>query len=63
MRPCQLHGCAVDEALAKAEAKGVQVEPAPVAPQLVLVVPEGQAGVGLLQQQLSRRSFPEPNRT
>lgn len=62
MRPGQLHGSAVDEALAEAEAKWVQVEPAPVAHQLVLV-PEGQTGVGLLQQQLSHRSFPEPNRT
>lgn len=31
VRPGQLHGSAVDEALAEAEAKRVQVEPAPVA--------------------------------
>lgn len=62
--PCLLHGSAVNEALAKAEAKRVQVELAPVTQQLVLVVPEGQARVGLLQQQqLSCGSPPELNRT
>lgn len=63
--PCLLLGSAVNEALAKAEAKRVQVELAPVTQQLVLVVPEGQTRVGLLQQQqqLSSSSPPELNRT
>lgn len=61
--PRQPHGPAVDlDPPAKAEAKRVQVEAAPVAQQLVLVVPEGQAGLGLLQQQLSHRSLPETKR-
>lgn len=63
MRLRQLHGSAVGEALAEAEAEGVQVEPALVAQQLVQVVPEDQTGVGLLQQQLPHDSLPEPNRT
>lgn len=62
--PCQLHGSAVNEALPEAEAKRVQVELALVAQQLVLVVPEGQTGVGLWQQQqLSGGSPPELDRT
>lgn len=63
--PCLLHGSAVNEALAKAEAKRVQVELAPVTQQLVFIVPEGQTRVGLLhqQQQLSCGSPPELNIT
>lgn len=63
MCPCQLHASAIDEALAEAEAERVLVEPAPVAQHLVFIVPEGQTGVGLFQQQLSHGSFSEPNRT